>query len=164
MSLTSTASLLVPKLERTGLATQDYFQKLSTDEWHIQVYSDGPAWAVHNIFAHLTETEASIPRLIRNIVRGGAGVPEDFDIDRYNKKHVEEVSKLSRQELVAEHILRRNETITLTKQLTEDDFLKIGRHPFLGESQIVEMLKLMMLHSRVHERDVRKTLARSASN
>ena len=158
MTPTKTAQKLIYKLEQTGENTLEFFKGIEETQWQLQVYSDGPAWGVHNIFAHLTEVEVSVPRLIRNIVAGGSGVPKDFDIDRYNKKHVDQLSRLSREDLLAEHPCRRQETIALVETLNEADFRKRGRHPFLGKSEILEMLRLMMLHSRIHERDVRRAL------
>jgi hypothetical protein len=31
-----------------------------------------------------------------------------------------------------------------------------GRHPFMGQTQLVEMLKMLYLHNQLHFRDFRK--------
>lgn len=151
---------LAEKLEASGDKTLDLFRGLSDSEWLIEVYSDGPAWNVHNLLAHFVEVEGSIPRLIRRILEGGGGVSGDFDIDRYNAKHVEEVSQQSRDALLQEFAERRKATIQMVRKMDAQDLESRGRHPFLGQSQVKDMLKLMFLHIRIHERDILNVLDR----
>ena len=42
--------------------------------------------------------------------------------------------------------------------LAEEDLLKIGSHPFLGNAEIAEMVKLMYIHVQLHIRDVRNVI------
>ena len=151
-------SQLALKLEESGNKTLKLFNNLKENDWLIEVYSDGPAWKIHNLLAHFTEVEASIPRLITQILAGSSGVAEDFDIDRYNAKYVEELSHLHREELLEKFEKSRELTIQMVIVLTEKELEIWGRHPFLGQSQIKDMVKLMYLHIRIHERDIRNAL------
>lgn len=148
------ADQLAQKLNESGDKTLQLFNKLKKEDWQIEVYADGPAWKIHNLLAHFTEVEAAIPRLIKKILTGSAGVKKDFDIDRYNAKHVAELSHLNRSELLEKFEKRRKSTIQMVGSLTENDLDIWGRHPFLGKSQIKDMVKLMVLHIRIHERDI----------
>ena len=164
MTPTSTlAQELAQTLEEDGRKTAQFFEDMAPEDWDIEVYADGPAWKVHNLLAHFTEVEGSIPRLMRNTLEGGEGVREDFDIDRYNASHVEEMSAYNRDELLAEFKKRREATVELVRRMSDADLNATGRHPFLGESQIKEMVKLMYLHLRIHQRDIRKALKRAKS-
>ena len=53
MTPNKTAQKLIPKLEQAGQKTFEFFKAINQTQWQLQVYSDGPAWGVHNIFAHL---------------------------------------------------------------------------------------------------------------
>lgn len=152
---------LARKLESSGDKTLALFSKLNEEDWQIQIYFDGPGWNIHNLLAHFTEVEAAIPRLIVRILDGEEGVRKDFDIDRYNKKNVEEMSQYSNEELLLKFERRRNATFNLVSNLTSIELNTWGRHPFLGKSQVKDMLKLMFLHIGIHERDIRKALADS---
>ena len=154
------ADQLAQKIKESGEKTLQLFNNLKEEDWSIEVYSDGPAWKIHNLLAHFTEVEAAIPRLIKEILAGSSGLNKDFDIDRYNAKHMEELSYLSREELLEKFEERRKSTIQMVTRLAEKEFDMWGRHPFLGESQIKDMLKLMFLHIRIHERDIRDAIER----
>jgi len=152
------ANQLALKLEESGKITFKLFNALTEEEWFIEVYSDGPAWKIRNLLAHFTEVESAIPTLIREILAGSSGVEQDFDIDRYNAIHVEKVSQLNNGELLNAFEHLRNSTIQMVANLGKDELEIWGRHPFLGHSQIKDMVKLMFLHIRIHERDIRKVL------
>ena len=149
---------LALKLEEGGKKTLKLFNALTDAEWLIEVYSDGPAWKIRNLMAHFTEVESAIPTLIREILAGSSGVETDFDIDQHNAKHVEKVSQLNNGELLKAFEQLRNSTIQMVANIGEDELEIWGRHPFLGESQIKDMVKLMYLHVRIHERDIKKVL------
>ncbi len=161
MTQNKDALKLARKLERSGDKTLALFSKLNEEDWQIQVYFDGPGWNIHNLLAHFTEVEAAIPRLIVKILDGESGVRKDFDIDRYNKKNVEEMSQYSIEDLLVKFENRRNATISMVSSFTTVELNTWGRHPFLGKSQIKDMVKLMFLHVGIHERDIRKALAKS---
>jgi hypothetical protein len=40
--------------------------------------------------------------------------------------------------------------------LSEADLQKTGRHPFLGETSLAEMIKMVYRHNQIHYRDLRK--------
>jgi hypothetical protein len=46
--------------------------------------------------------------------------------------------------------------------MSPDDLVRQGRHPWFGETEIGEMLKLIHRHNQLHQRDIRKALATGA--
>jgi hypothetical protein len=157
------AAELASTLKEDGKKTLHFFKDISKKDWQVEVYSDGPAWKVHNLLAHFAEVEGSIPRLMRNILKGGDGVREDFDIDRYNARFTEDMSNMGREELMVEFEKRRKSTVDMVQGMSDDDLLAVGRHPFLGESQIKDMVKLMYIHLRIHQRDILKAISEAKS-
>jgi hypothetical protein len=149
---------LAQRLEKEGHKTLDFFRQLTSEQWILQVYSDGAAWTVHDLFVHFFETESSIPRLVRSILEGGSGVPEDFDIDRYNESHVGKLADLAPSELLERFAQQRAETVAFVSGLQQADLERTGRHPFLGVAPVGEMLKLMYLHLQLHLRDIKRVL------
>lgn len=152
------ARRLSVSLEREGKKTVAFFEALADTDWAVQVYRDGDAWTVHDLLAHFTEVEGSIPRLIARILEGEAGVAEDFDIDRWNARYTTEMSAHDRDYLLAEFARRRAATGDMVRAFTDQDLEVSGRHPFLGSSQVKDMLKLMYVHLQIHQRDIRKAL------
>ena len=149
---------LAQKLEKEGAKTLSFFQGVAEDNWALPVYSDGAAWTVRQLFAHIVEAEAAIAVLVKGIIGGAAGVPKDFDIDGYNERHVRQVETHSIEELLKLFKERRAETVRMVAAFSEGDLKKRGRHPFLGEADVVEIVRLMYLHVQLHIRDVRKAI------
>jgi len=150
---------LVDKLISSGLKTQEIFQSIEGADWYQQVYTEGANWSIHHILAHFVASEASIVRLIKFILQGNEGVPEDFNIDAFNEREVNCFSKLPNEMILQRFMERRGETIQLLLELNDSDLAIEGRHPWLGITPIEEMIKLMYRHNQIHQRDVRRTLA-----
>jgi hypothetical protein len=146
------------RLEKEGQKNYEFFAGLSPEDWQKSLYADGAQWTVHELFAHFVESEGSISQLVAAIVGGAAGVSEDFDIDRWNAGKVAELKHKTRAELLADFKRLRAGTVALVSGLADADLEKQGRHPFLGETSIGEMLKLMYLHFQLHTRDVKRAL------
>lgn len=153
-----TPSQMADRLQSEGQATVEFFQTLPAEVWTQQVYTDGEHWSIHQILTHLTQAEDSILRLVAHVVKGGAGSPEDFDLNAYNHKKVKEMEAKTPAALIEEFAARRERTVGFIGKLKEDDFDKVGRHAYLGMASIEEMLKLMHLHTQLHRRDIRKLL------
>ncbi len=148
------AQELANSLEREGQKTIEFFQALQPEQFETQVYRDGPAWKVHNLLAHFVEVEGSIRALIERIVQSGAGVPEDFDIDRWNARYSAEMSLHDNDYLLAEFARRRAATVAMARSFTDADLEKRGRHPALGITEVKKMLRTMYIHVLGHQRDI----------
>jgi hypothetical protein len=150
---------LVDKLISSGRKTRDFFQEIEGDDWNQQIYSEGANWSVHHILAHFVASEASITKLIKFILRGNPGVPENFDIDAFNEKEITCFSKLPTDMILQRFMERRGETIQMLLEMSDADLETEGRHPWLGVVSVEDMIKLMYRHNQIHQRDIRKTLA-----
>lgn len=150
---------LIERLRTEGEKTEAFFRDLTPEQMEVILYTDGATWRVHDVLAHITQAEGGFRRLIEGIVQGkNAGAPEDFDLDAYNRRKVQELNGLSRDDLLREFHQRRERTIRLVASLSEHDLQKEGRHPFLGWSTVEDMLKLLYRHIQIHQRDIRKRL------
>jgi len=152
------ASRLSQKLHIEGEKTLAFFRALQPEDWQRCIYSDGADWTVRDILAHITAAENSIRRLIRALLEEGRQLPEDFDLDAYNQRKVEQMAAVSPQELLARFAGQRARTVRLAAGLSAEDLLRTGRHPFLGEARVADMLKLMYRHVQIHQRDIRRAL------
>ena len=149
---------LVEKLISSGRKTHEFFQAIEGNDWYQQIYTEGANWSVHQILAHFVASEASIARLIKYILQGSPGVPEDFDIDVFNERETNCFSKLPNDMILQRFMERRGETIQLVMEMSDAQLETQGRHPWLGIAPIEDMIKLMYRHNQIHQRDIRKTL------
>jgi len=165
MTITSTSvsnpqcKKISQRLDDAAHRTQEFFQAIEGDQWYVQVYSEGANWTVQQILAHFVVTEASIARLVKYILQGLPGVPEDFDIDKFNEREVRCFSKLPTDMVLQRFLERRAETIELVLEMEDADLEKQGRHPWYGIAPVEDMIKLMYRHNQIHQRDIRKALS-----
>jgi hypothetical protein len=52
----------------------------------------------------------------------------------------------------------RANTISWISGLQESDLDITGRHPFMGQTQLREMIKMLYIHNLTHYRDMKKAL------
>lgn len=159
--MADTPEWLAQKLHDEGARTKAFFQELNEPAWDLILYEDGATWRVRDILAHFVVTEIGIPQIIRAILRGESGSPEDFDLDAYNRKHVEGLENMPVKELLDKFTDLRSQTVRLVAGLSAEQLQKEGRHPFLGIAPLVEMIKLMYRHNQLHQRDIRRAYAQA---
>lgn len=146
---------LAEKFRKEGEKTTAFLTLLPDDIWEEKLYTDGGQWSVKEVLAHIVESERAHLFLIKNILDGGSGVAKEFDIDEYNANSIDKYAQLNFNQLIEAFTKQRNETVDFVGGLSEDDLEMSGRNPFLGETNINEMLRLVYLHINLHIRDVR---------
>jgi len=152
----TTPKRLAERLKKEGEKVIAYFSELTDEQWGTEVYTEGETWTIRNVLAHFVTSERGLLRLFKGIREGGSGVSEDFSIDHYNARQQQRTNDLTVQELLEQYIDIRADTVGWVAGLTEKDLQREGRHPFLGQVQLVEMLKMLYLHNQIHFRDFRK--------
>jgi uncharacterized damage-inducible protein DinB len=153
-----TPTFLAERLKTEGEKTAAFFASLTAEQWTAEVYTEGETWAVRNVLAHYVTAEKGFIQIFANIQAGGSGAPDDFDIDRYNASQQEKTRELTPAELLEQFIAVRAEMTAWVVRLNEADLEKRGRHPFLGQATLAEMVKMVYRHNQIHLRDLRKIL------
>jgi uncharacterized protein (TIGR03083 family) len=154
----SEAADLAGKLQSEGEKFNGFFGGLTEEQWGTEVYTEGSAWTIRSILAHLVTAERAFVKLFEEIRRGGAGVSEDFVIDRYNARQQEKTRELSPLDLLAQYRSVREEMVSWVAGLSDAELERRGRHPFLGVTTLREMIKMIYIHNQTHYRDIRRVL------
>jgi len=149
---------LAARMQSEGEKTAAFFQELTPDQWRLMVYEGGTSWSVRQILAHFVATAQGFRELIGNILEGGKGSPDDFDIDRYNAQHVAELESADQHALIGQFLDMRQRNIALVLNMQPTDLERQGRHPFLGVVPLEEIVKLLYRHNQIHLRDVRRLM------
>jgi uncharacterized protein (TIGR03083 family) len=134
------------------------FESLSPTQRSMAIYSDGMEWTLQDLLAHLGSAERAFLYYGRNILNGGDGAPEGFDINAFNNGEVGSLRDHSYEQLLDDLRAVRRETIDMVGQIADEDFVRTGRHPFFGQMTIEEMFKLIYRHNMMHLRDVRRAI------
>ena len=152
----TTPAWLAERLKKEGDKIVTYFSALADEQWQAEVYTEGDTWTILNVLAHFVTSERGLLKLFRSILEGGLGASEDFSIDHYNARQQEKTRDLTPQDLLEQFVKVRADTVEWVTGLSQDDLAIEGRHPFMGQVQLVEMLKMLYLHNQLHFRDFRK--------
>ena len=156
--MSNLATKLANHLKKEGEKTELFFSQIPEDILDKSLYSEGASWTVHQVIVHIVEAEDSLPRLFKYIIEGGRGVSQDFDLNRYNEGAVRKLEDFSFGELKNLFAEKRKLAVEFVQGLNDDDLDKEGFHPFLGQSQLKEMIRLFYLHVQLHVRDIRKLI------
>jgi hypothetical protein len=131
---------------------------LSADQWENEVYTEGTTWSIRNVLSHFVTSERGLVKLFERIRTTGEGAADDFSIDRYNASQQERTNELTPAELLGQYEQVRAESVAWVLGLKVEELDIKGRHPFLGETVIREMVKMLYLHNQLHYRDVKRAL------
>jgi len=149
---------LAEKLRSEGDKFVTMFTSFSDDQWQREVYTEGTTWTIHNVLSHFVTSERGLLKLFEQIRLGGPGAADDFSIDRYNAAMQARTRGATPQELIEQYKEVRASAIAWVSGLKESELNIIGRHPFLGQTEIREMIKMLYIHNLTHYRDMKKAL------
>lgn len=149
---------LTEKLKTEGERMVAFFSELTDDQWVNEVYTEGATWSIRNVLSHFVTSERGLVKLFERIRATGEGASDDFSIDRYNASQQEKTKDLEPAELLEQYKQVRADSVQWVSGLKDEDLEIKGRHPFLGETVIREMIKMLYLHNQLHYRDVKRSL------
>lgn len=156
--MADTPQHLQARLTGEAEKTLAFFRELPDESWQQVIYTEGSCWTVLQVLAHFVATEESIHRLVKNILAGGPGAPEDFNIDAYNERKVAALNEAKPDELMQQFSIHRQNNASLVASMAQDDLAKTGRHPFFGFASLADIIKLLYRHTQIHLREIRKVL------
>ncbi len=149
---------LAEKLKTEGERMAAFFSTLTDDQWQSEVYTEGITWTIRNVLSHYVTSERGLIKLFEQIRQGGSGIAGDFSIDRYNAAQQEKTKELNPSELLEQYKEVRARSITWVQGLKDEELELPGRHPFLGQTIIREMVKMLYIHNQLHYRDVKRAI------
>lgn len=149
---------LAEKLKTEGEKMVSVFSNLTEDQWQMEVYTEGATWTIRNVLSHFVTSERGLLKLFEQIRQGGAGAADDFSIDRYNAAMQARMKDATPLELLEQYKEVRAHAVEWVSSLHESELEITGRHPFLGQTVIREMIKMLYIHNLTHYRDLKRAL------
>ena len=156
--MTSRRTDIIKELEKGLEDSITFFKSLRPDELSLQVYQDGACWTVKQVLAHFITIERTMHWLFNNILSGGSGSPEDFDVERFNRTQPAKLDGLTVDELIEQFRSVRQDTISIVREMSENDLDREGLHAFHGHGKLERFICWAYEHVRIHEKDIRKVL------
>jgi hypothetical protein len=128
------------------------------DRWDAQVYTEGESWTVKQVLLHLMITDKGHNNMMMAIARGENTIPDDFDLDRYNRRSVEKRADVSPEQARAALTQTAAEREAWLDTIDDDVMLKQGRHGSMRILTIGQILDVVADHDRSHGNDIAKAL------
>ncbi|CAG0936064.1 hypothetical protein TFLX_04928 [Thermoflexales bacterium] len=151
-------TLIQKRLHDEGEKLLTVFEGLTPEQWQTVIYTDGMTWTIKDLLAHQIAAEGEFQFYGRDVLNGGEGAPEGFDINAFNNREVAGKADRTAAQLLADFRATRQATIDFVATIRDDQFAWQGRHPFFGIMVIEDMFKLIYRHNMMHARDIRKAL------
>lgn len=149
---------LAEKLKSEGEKFVTFFSGLTDEQWASEVYTEGETWTLRNVLSHFVTSERGLVKLFERIRTTGEGASEDFSIDRYNTAQQQKMKDFTSAELLEQYKEVRADSVKWVSGLKDEELEIKGRHPFLGETVIREMIKMLYIHNQTHYRDVKRAM------
>lgn len=134
------------------------FRSLTPEQWSTVVYGEDANWDVRTLLSHFVSSETSMVKLMENILEGGEGSPEDFDLNRFNASRAAKMANLPAADLLRQFESVRAATIEWVGRLRDAQLDMQGRHATRVMQTVEGIIKIIYKHNQMHEIDIRKAL------
>jgi uncharacterized protein (TIGR03083 family) len=124
--------------------------------WEMPTANEG--WSVRDVLAHVASGETTIQALLRRMADGRGGVPDDFDLDRYNASQLRRRAEQTVPQLLAELDVARGQTLEALAAATAQALSQRGRHPRGMITTLEETFRIIARHDREHTQDIRAAI------
>ena len=149
---------IITELKTNGNEIVSFFSDLNSEQLQKIIYPEDPGWTVQQVVAHFITIERSMQWLFKDILAGGPGSPEGFDVDRFNRTQPRKLDGLTLEELLDKYRVVRNDTIAIVEGMDDSDLDREGRHAFHGHGKLERFVVWAYEHARLHLDDIRKFL------
>ena len=149
---------IIAELDKNMEDTITFFRSLTPDELSKQVYQDGAQWTVQQVLAHFITIERSMQWLFKNILAGGPGSPEGFDVERFNRTQPRKYDGQTIDALITKFRSVRNETLEIVGSMSDADLDREGRHAFHGHGKLQRFIIWAYEHVALHLEDLHQRL------
>jgi uncharacterized damage-inducible protein DinB len=141
--------------------TWPILEALEETHMTVVVYSnDEQIWTVKDLLGHLADGERGNLGQAKRLAAGKQTVPEDFDLDRWNRSAVGKSKDLQPAELLERISNAFAQGLEFLDQLEEEQLDLVGRHAS-GQMLTTEaFLKRMADHRAEHVADIQAALSR----
>lgn len=142
------------QLAQSRLQLRTLLNGLSPAQWQLPVYGEGEGWTVRDVVTHLVDAEYGMTAQIERIRQGVPTIPEDFDLDRWNKRTVAKMADKTPQELLQSLAQNRAKLLEMLDSIRDDEWEKQGRHPSLRILTIEQYIQTIAGHEAKHAADI----------
>ena len=135
------------------------FRRVSPEQWERPVPSDeGANWKARDVLSHVTISEGGQLAVIQRILAGQGGVPEDFDLNRYNRRAVQKQVERKVDDMLTSIKSDHAQVLAALDGMSEADLDKTGRHARGDTLTVAQFFQRITEHRRQHAEELARNL------
>jgi hypothetical protein len=160
MELSERKHLIHDHLIRTREATLELIGQMDIDDWEHPVQTAEGGWTVKQMMLHLATSESGQIRTAQAIAAEQPTVPDDFDLDRYNKRQIEKNQAKQPPEILFGMAESQQKLLAFLETVTADDLDKRGKH---GRGDVISLEQLFYRigeHEAAHTAEIKQALGK----
>lgn len=134
-------------------------ETLTAEDAGVELYQDDDyQWTVQNVVSHLADSERGMLGQAQRAVEGKMTVPEDFDLDRWNRGVARKSASKTIPEILEQIQAAHYASLEFLEGLEEHELDIEGRHASGNTLTIEEFLRQIAKHRYDHVQDVKRVL------
>lgn len=145
---------ILPKMQATRAELLALVEGL--DEAALTRRPPDGGWTVRETLAHLVDAERAHRRFVGAALADQPVRLAGFDLDRWNAEHVARRAGQSVAEILADLRAEREATLALLPTIPADGWEKRCEHPALGETSVLQVVRIIGIHERMHMKEMRR--------
>ena len=135
------------------------FRRISPKQWEQPVPSDeGATWRARDVLNHVTISEGGQLVVIQRVLDGQGGVPEDFDLNRYNRRAVQKQAERTVDDMLTSIERDHAQVLAALDGMSEADLDKTGRHARGDTLNVTQFFQRITEHRRQHAEELARNL------
>jgi hypothetical protein len=146
-------------IESDDAASLTIFSRVSPEQWEQPVPSDeGATWRARDVLNHVTISEGGQLVVIQRILAGQGGVPEDFDLNRYNRRAVQKQVERTVDDMLTSIGRDHAQVLAALDGMSEADLDMTGRHARGDTLTVAQFFHRITEHRRQHAEELARNL------
>ncbi len=163
MELSERKHLIHDHLIRTREELLEVIGQMQIADWDRRVQSMEGGWTVKQMMLHLATSENGQINTGKAIVAGQPTVPDDFDLNRYNRRQIEKNQDKQPPELLFGMAESHQKLLAFVDEVSAEDLEKRGKH---GRGDVISLEQLFYRigeHEAEHTAEIRRALGKSSA-
>jgi hypothetical protein len=132
--------------------------QLQPDDWDKVVQSTEGGWTVKQALLHVATSESGQINTCKAIAAGQPTVPDDFDLNRYNRRQIEKNQARQPAEIVFGMGESRQKLLAFLDEVPEEALDKRGRHARGDVISLEQLFYRIGEHEGDHTEEIRRAL------
>ena len=160
MELSERKHLIHDHLIRTREATLELIGQMDVHDWDRPVQSVEGGWTVKQALLHLATSESGQILTGKAIAAGQPTVPDDFDLNRYNRRQVEKNQAKQPPEILFGMAESHQKLLAFLDEVSAEDLEKRGKHARGDVISLEQLFYRIGEHEAEHTAEIKKALGK----